>query len=90
MKSNNEVHKQIGESNKERMQITTECLTNIKVLKLSSWVEKFASLIKQQRNVTANYLWHAYMNGNKMSILMDSLPNLVGAAVFIFYIASGN
>ena len=73
-----------------RVSITTECLNNIKMIKLYSWVEIFQKLIKSKRK---EELSMQFIRMNYIMVTMSSLfffPMLLQCVSFTAYIGSGH
>lgn len=73
-----------------RISITTECLNNIKMIKLFSWVEIFQKLIAKKRN---EELATQFQRMNLIMVIMASLsffPMILQVVSFAAYIGSGH
>ena len=73
-----------------RVSITTECLNNIKMIKLYSWVEIFQKLIQSKRK---EELHMQFIRMNYIMVTMSSLfffPMLLQSVSFTAYIGSGH
>lgn len=53
-----------------RVSMTTECLNNIKMIKLYSWVDIFKDMIDQRRKEELNVQW------GRMNLLMLTIASL--------------
>ncbi|CDW72862.1 canalicular multispecific organic anion transporter 1 [Stylonychia lemnae] len=74
----------------QRVNLTTECLNNIKMLKLYSWQEAFEKMIEQKRSEELAVLWKRFTVSCINSTSLYFFPSILGAAVFSTYIGSGN
>ncbi|CDW86515.1 atp-binding cassette superfamily [Stylonychia lemnae] len=74
----------------QRVNLTTECLNNIKMLKLYSWQEAFERMIGQKRSEELAVLWKIFTVSCVNMTSQYFFPSILGAAVFSAYIGSGN
>ena len=81
--------KEYSELKKERVKTTTECLANIKLLKLHSWTEVFAETIKGKRAKELDALWKIYSNRRIIITSLAFFPAILSPIVFALYITSG-
>lgn len=82
--------KQYMKKTDARVSITTECLNNIKMIKLYSWIEIFQKLIAQKRK---EELKMQFRRMNNIMFTMASLfffPMLLQCVSFSAYIGSGH
>jgi hypothetical protein len=74
----------------ERLNITTESLNNIKMLKLNAWTDTFENAIEQKRNVEMKVFWKRLNVGMISVTNLYFFPQVLSAVVFSVYIAMGN
>lgn len=74
----------------KRVKAVTECLNNIKMLKLYSWKDIFYQMIVEKRAKELEALMKRYHFGNVMVTSLYFFPSLLSAVLFSVYIALGN
>lgn len=74
----------------KRVEVNSEVLANMKVIKLQAWEESFEKRIMALREIELKQLWR-YIIGNSLSIMLWSVtPLAVALATFAAYISSGH
>eukprot|EP00347_Sterkiella_histriomuscorum_P019725 403340529 len=74
----------------QRVNLTTECLNNIKMLKLYSWQEPFEKMISEKRQLELDTLWRRFRFGMVNTTSLYFFPSILGSVVFSTYIGMGN
>lgn len=74
----------------KRMNMTSECIQHIKMLKLYAWTHKFFEKIAEVRRKELRSLWHAFIIISFLLISLYTFPMLVRATLFAVYIGSGH
>lgn len=89
-KKNAELQKDYMKKQDERVNLTTESLNNIKMLKLYAWTDIFFTLISQKRDselkVLKKMIWYGVMIVGTLYLF----PFLLQATAFTTFIALGN
>lgn len=73
-----------------RISLTTECLNNIKMLKLYSWIDIYIDLISKKRNEEMGVLRRGIWFGISMVSTLYFFPLMLQSVSFIAYILFGN
>lgn len=74
----------------KRVEVNSEVLTSMKIIKLQAWEESFEKRILALRDIELKLLWR-YIIGNSLSIMLWSMtPLAVALATFAAYISSGH
>jgi ATP-binding cassette, subfamily C (CFTR/MRP), member 2 len=84
------VQKRVMETKDARMKVTTEALTNTKMLKLYSWQKNFIKRIWRRRQKEVVQLRIQGFGYACMISLLYLFPNLLPAVVFTTFIGFGN
>ena len=74
----------------KRVNLTTECLNNIKMLKLYSWQQAFEKMIGEKRKEELSTLWRRMRFGMTNTTSLYFFPSILGTTVFSVYIGTGN
>ncbi|CCW68250.1 unnamed protein product [Phytomonas sp. Hart1] len=74
----------------ERVKVTNEFFSGIRVAKFVTWEAKFISKIEAKRATEVRYLKQLQLNKILSSLLNTSIPTLMIASVFVMYSALGN
>jgi len=70
--------------------LTTQCLNNIKMLKLYSWANAFENMIGEKRKAEMGVLWTRFKYGMTNTTSLYFFPSILTAVVFSVYIGTGN
>lgn len=83
------IQKKLMAAKDARVQVNSELLSSMKVIKLQAWEEPFQSRLMVLRNVELHQLWH-YVVAQTLSIMMwSTTPLAVALATFGAYIWLG-
>ena len=82
-------YKKYQEAKDKRVNVTTETLNNIKMVKTYSLQDIFFSKIQDKRKDELSIQWKRFMLGAYNITNFYLYPQLLSAAVFSFYIGSG-
>lgn len=74
----------------ERVDLNSEVLSSMKVVKLQAWEESFQSRILKLREVELKHLWHYFICNSLSRMLWTFTPLLVAVATFAAYVWSGH
>ena len=84
------MQKKVMKAKDERVEINSEVLSNIKVIKLQAWEESFQSKILKFRATELEQLWTYYVGSAATAMLWNATPVAVAVATFAAYVLSGN
>ncbi|KAL7559536.1 hypothetical protein ACA910_011927 [Epithemia clementina (nom. ined.)] len=82
--------KQLMQAKDARVNINSEVLANMKVIKLQAWEEPFCAKIQQLRQVELQQLWRYLWSMTGIRMIWTFTPLLVALATFAGYVASGH
>ncbi|CAB9522599.1 Multiple drug resistance-associated protein-like transporter 1 [Seminavis robusta] len=82
--------KRVMKAKDERVEINSEVMSNIKVIKLQAWEESFQNKILRFRATEMSELWTYYVGSAASAMLWNSTPVAVAVATFAAYVLSGN
>ena len=84
------IQKKLMKAKDARVEVNSEILGSMKVIKLQAWEESFQSRLVTLREVELKQLWH-YVLAQALSIMMwSTTPLAVALATFAAYILSGH
>jgi ATP-binding cassette subfamily C (CFTR/MRP) protein 1 len=84
------MQKRVMQAKDQRVEINSEVLTNIKILKLQAWEESFQSKILTYRSKELDQLWTYYVGSAASTMLWNATPVAVAVATFAVYVWSGH
>lgn len=84
-----DVQKKVMKSKDGRMKVTTECVNNIKMIKLYSWQENFLQRIYRRRDIDVVNLRKAGFVTGLLIFFVYAFPSLLPVATFATYISLG-
>ena len=73
-----------------RVNVTTESLNNIKMLKLYSWTDQFSNRIEEKRKIELKVLFKRFWLGMMSITTIYFFPVIMSWVVFSTYIGTGN
>jgi ABC-type multidrug transport system fused ATPase/permease subunit len=73
----------------DRVEINSEVLSNMKVIKLQAWEESFQAKIMRFRETELAELWTYYVGSAASAMLWNATPVAVAVATFAAYVLSG-
>jgi hypothetical protein len=71
------------------MNLVSEAISNIRLLKLYSWIKKFTEIIEESRYKELEALRKVFVYTSGLSFTIYTFPMLMTATVFAVYIGSG-
>lgn len=74
----------------ERIKVTNEALSGIKIIKLYAWEKSFEQKITSLRETELKGLWKYTVIATVQKILWNGIPVLVSFMTFLVYVAVGN
>lgn len=82
--------KAVMQAKDARVEINSEVLSNIKVIKLQAWEESFQTKINHYRQKELDQLWTYYVGSAASAMLWNATPVFVAVATFAVYVWSGH
>jgi len=84
------LYQKLMERKDEKMNLLTEMLNNIKMLKLYAWTSFFEKKLNERRESELHILRRCFAIGVTMITNLYFFPSILGAVCFAVYIGSGN
>jgi len=84
------LQKQVMKAKDQRVEINSEVMSNMKIIKTQAWEESFQAKILTFREAELAQIWEYYLANAASMMLWGATPVVVAVATFAAYVLSGN